>query len=137
MCCGIGVALWLLGPSLSFPAMTEARSGSALSPGLDTLRALGLTVTGVLLFRGDPRRLLVAAATAASLVVGAWLGVLTASPGTGRATALTTALGAELPLATLCVVVTVRCLTRRDTAAGRRGSGRRDPLHPEPPGPSS
>lgn len=88
MCCGVALVVWLWA-------------------GLGALEALGLAATGVLLLRRDPRRCLTAAATAALMVVDAWFDVLTSLPGTELATALAMALGAELPLATLCVVLAV------------------------------
>jgi hypothetical protein len=88
----------------------------ALWGGLDAFEALGLVATGFLLLRRDPRRCLTASATAALLVVDAWFDTLTSLPGTEFATAITLALGVELPLATICVVLAVRCLPRHEVA---------------------
>ena len=69
---------------------------------------MGLTGTGVLLRRNDPRVAQVAAATAALLVMDAWFDVTTAAPGSELATALTLALAAELPMAVACGAVALR-----------------------------
>ncbi|MEU5331965.1 hypothetical protein AB0G51_01325 [Streptomyces asoensis] len=110
VCCGVALVLWLVVLATSLPAAARVSHWPALWVGLDALEALGLAATGVLLLRRDPRRGLTAAATAALLVVDAWFDVLTSLPGIELATALTMALGVELPLATLCVVLAVRAL---------------------------
>ncbi|WP_240436332.1 hypothetical protein [Streptomyces sporangiiformans] len=114
VCCGVALVLWLLVPATSLPTVAQVPHWSALWVGLDALEALGLTATGILLLRRDPRRCLTAAATAALLVVDAWFDVLTSLPGNELATALAMAVGAELPLATLCAVLAVRSLPRQE-----------------------
>lgn len=86
----------------------------------DVFAVLGLAATGVLLLRRDPRRCLTAVATAVFLVVDAWLGVLTALPGSELATALAVALGVKLPLATLCGVLAVCSLPYREARVKSR-----------------
>ena len=71
--------------------------------GLDTMEAMGLVGTGLLLARRDRRRLAVAPATAALLTVDAWFDVLTAGPEV--LVALLMAACLELPLAALCTAV--------------------------------
>ncbi|WP_367320536.1 hypothetical protein [Streptomyces sp. HUAS ZL42] len=120
-CCAGVLVPWLLVLATYLPSTVQVRHWSAMWVGLDALEALGLAVTGVLLLRRDPRRCLTAAATAALLVVDAWFDVLTSPPGSEVATALALALarGAELPPATLCVVVArpSRRLLSRSTRA--------------------
>lgn len=73
--------------------------------GLDTMEAMGLVGTGLLLARRDRRRVAVAPATAVLLTVDAWFDVLTAAiPGAVLA-ALLMAVCLELPLAALCTAV--------------------------------
>ncbi|WP_405847754.1 hypothetical protein [Streptomyces sp. NBC_01518] len=72
--------------------------------GLDTMEAIGLVGTGLLLARCDRRRVAVAPATAVLLTVDAWFDVLTAGPGAVLA-ALLMAFCLELPLAALCTAV--------------------------------
>ncbi|MBX7472410.1 hypothetical protein K1Y80_40935 [Streptomyces sp. MAG02] len=92
----------------TLPQTTQVSNWSTAWVGLDALLAVGLTGTGVLVRRGDPRASQVAAATAAVLVVDAWFDVATAAPGTELATAVTLALAAELPMAVTCAVVALR-----------------------------
>lgn len=121
VCCGAATVVWLLGLARSLPATAYVQHWSAMWVGLDALEALGLTATGVLLLRRDAWSCLTAAATAALLVVDAWFDILTSlAAGTELAMALAMALGAELPLATLCVVVAVRSLPRQKTAGPPR-----------------
>ncbi|MCT9087781.1 hypothetical protein N4G70_02760 [Streptomyces sp. ASQP_92] len=107
---GAGVALvpWMVVLAKTLPATTEVSNWSTAWVGLDALLAVGLTGTGVLLGRNDPRAAQVAAATAAILVVDAWFDVTTASPGGELATALTLAVAVELPMAVTCAVVSLR-----------------------------
>jgi len=79
--------------------------------GLDTMEVVGLLATAWLLRRRDDRAALTATATATLLLVDAWFDVNTSAPGAEFATAVVMALGGELPLAVLCLVIAVR--TRR------------------------
>lgn len=72
--------------------------------GLDTMEAIGLVGTGLLLAHRDRRRVAVAPATAVLLVVDAWFDILTADPGAVLAAVLMAAC-LELPLAALCMAV--------------------------------
>ncbi|MCW8378686.1 hypothetical protein [Streptomyces justiciae] len=119
----MALVLWLLVLAASLPTAAEVQNWSAMWVGLDALEALGLAATGVLLLRGDPHRCLTAAATAALLIVDAWIDVLTSLPGSELAPALAMALGAELPLATLCVVIAVRSIPRAE-AVRHNGTAR-------------
>lgn len=114
--CGVVLVVWLLGLARSLPTTVHVQHWSAVWVGIDTLEALGLVATGVLLLRRDARRCLTAAATAMLLVVDAWLDLLTSMAGSELATALAMALGVELPLATLCAMVAVRSLPRHKGA---------------------
>ncbi|MFE9400666.1 hypothetical protein ACFYNY_02690 [Streptomyces sp. NPDC006530] len=107
---GAGVALvpWMVVLAKTLPATTEVSNWSTAWVGLDALLAVGLTGTGVLLGRNDPRAAQVAAATAAILVVDAWFDVTTAAPGGELATAVALALAVELPMAVTCAVVALR-----------------------------
>ncbi|MFE4859939.1 hypothetical protein [Streptomyces sp. NPDC056670] len=107
---GAGLALvpWMVVLARTLPRTTEVSNWSTAWVGLDALLAVGLTGTGVLLRRNDPRAAQVAAATAAVLLVDAWFDVTTAAPGAELATALTLALTAELPMAVTCAVVALR-----------------------------
>ncbi|GHB24434.1 hypothetical protein GCM10010331_08010 [Streptomyces xanthochromogenes] len=107
---GAGLALvpWMVVLARTLPQTTQVSNWSTAWVGLDALLAVGLTGTGVLLRRNDPRAAQVAAATAAVLLVDAWFDVTTAAPGKELATALTLALTAELPMAVTCAVVALR-----------------------------
>ncbi|MFJ8308056.1 MULTISPECIES: hypothetical protein [unclassified Streptomyces] len=106
---GAGVALvpWMVVLAKTLPQTTEVSNWSTAWIGLDAMLAVGLTGTGVLLKRNDPRVAQLAAATGALLVMDAWFDVTTAAPAE-LATALTLALAAELPLAVACAVVALR-----------------------------
>lgn len=99
---------WLFVLGTTLPTRTTAQHWNMAWVGLDSLEALGLICTGLLLYRRDPRAGLTAAATATLLLVDAWFDVLTAAPGTDRIIAVLMAAGAELPIAALCVYLAVR-----------------------------
>lgn len=107
---GAGVALlpWMVVLAKTMPATAEVSNWSAAWIGLDAMLALGLAGTGALLRKGDPRVSPVAAATAALLLMDAWFDVTTSAGTSGQGMALVLALGAELPMAGVCVVVAAR-----------------------------
>ncbi|MFF5703485.1 hypothetical protein ACFY7H_13395 [Streptomyces sp. NPDC012794] len=107
---GAGVALlpWMAVLAWTLPRTAEVSNWSTAWIGFDALLAAGLTGTGTLLRRGDPRVSPVAAATAALLVADAWLDVATSAGTSGQGAAVLLALAAELPLAVACAVVAAR-----------------------------
>jgi hypothetical protein len=107
---GTGAAMipWLFVLAAELPAQTTAVHWNTVWVGLDSLEALGLASTGLLLRRQDSRAGLTAAATATLLAVDAWFDVLTSAPGADRAVAIAMAVGAELPMAALCAYLAVR-----------------------------
>ncbi|MFE6843517.1 LPXTG cell wall anchor domain-containing protein [Streptomyces sp. NPDC057686] len=107
---GAGVALlpWMVVLSRTLPQTAEVSNWSTAWIGLDAMLAAGLSGTGLLLGRHDPRAAPLAAATAALLVADAWFDVTTSAPGSARATAVALALCAELPLAAACAAVAAR-----------------------------
>ncbi|MCO6009289.1 hypothetical protein NE236_30390 [Actinoallomurus purpureus] len=111
---GAGLALvpWLFVLASSLPATATAAHWPAAWVGLDTLEALALVTTGVLVTRHDPRRCLTAMVTATLLAVDAWFDVSTAAPGADQVTAVAMAVLLEVPLAALCVVLALRALPR-------------------------
>lgn len=115
---GAGVAMipWLFVLASELPAQATAVHWNTVWVGLDSLEALGLASTGMLLRRQDSRAGLTAAATAALLAMDAWFDVLTSAPGADRAVAVAMAAGAELPLAVLCGYLAVRLHPRSDCA---------------------
>src|SRR5580692_585520 len=64
---GLGLVPWLAELAVTLPSATRVAW-----VGLDSLEALGLIVTGILILRGDRRRALTAAATATLLLIDAW-----------------------------------------------------------------
>lgn len=110
--CGLALLPWLYVLATGLPATATAAHWPVAWVGLDALEALGLIATGLLAARGDRRHALAAAATATLLVVDAWFDTTTAAPGGDFATAVAMALGAELPLATLCGRLALRTLSR-------------------------
>ncbi|MFI6144287.1 LPXTG cell wall anchor domain-containing protein [Streptomyces sp. NPDC051109] len=107
---GAGVALlpWMVVLARTLPQTAEVSNWSTAWIGLDAMLAAGLSGTGLLLGRSDPRAAPLAAATAALLLTDAWFDVTTAAGGGARAAAVALAVCAELPLAALCAAVAAR-----------------------------
>ncbi|MCX4806516.1 LPXTG cell wall anchor domain-containing protein [Streptomyces sp. NPDC058682] len=107
---GAGLVLlpWVVVLAKTMPQTSEVSNWSTAWIGLDLMLAAGLTGTGALLRRRDPRASPVAAATAALLVMDAWFDVTTSAGTGGQGMALLLAAGAELPLAVACAVVAAR-----------------------------
>jgi hypothetical protein len=110
---GAGLIPWLVVLATSLPASTRAWNWSTAWVGLDSLEAVGLLSTGVLLIRRDLRYCLTAAATAALLLVDAWFDVTTSAPGSSRLLAIAMAVVIELPVSAVCATLAARGLTRR------------------------
>jgi hypothetical protein len=110
---GLAMIPWLFALAVRLPSSTTAQHWSTAWAGLDTIEALGLVTTGVLMRLRDERRCLAAAATATSLLIDAWFDVTTSAPGTDHLTALLLAVFLELPIAALCAALAVRTLPRR------------------------
>ncbi|MCX4539584.1 hypothetical protein [Streptomyces sp. NBC_01565] len=123
---GAGAALlpWVVVLAKTLPRTTEVSHWSTAWIGLDLMLAAGLTGTGTLLRRGDPRASPAAAATAALLLMDAWFDVTTSAGTDGQGAALLLAACAELPLALACAAVAARGeapgTIRRRPRAGRR-----------------
>jgi hypothetical protein len=110
LACAVGMVPWLVVLAVTLPSVTSVPHWSAAWVGLDGMEALGLAATGWLLRRGDRRRCLPAAATAALLLIDAWFDVSTAGSGGSLAEAVAMAVFAEIPMAVLCAVVAWRAL---------------------------
>ncbi|HEX6523734.1 MAG TPA: hypothetical protein VF070_27600 [Streptosporangiaceae bacterium] len=95
---GAGLIPWLVLANC-VPAIMRAWDWSAAWTGLDSVEALGLLSTGLLMLRKDARYRLTAAATAVLLLTDAWLDVATSAPGPGRVLAIVMAACLELPVA--------------------------------------
>jgi len=152
--CGLALLPWLLVLAAALPTAPSVPHWSAAWVGLDALEALGLTATGALLLRRDPRHPLTAAATAALLIVDAWFDIVTSARGAELAAAIAMAAFAELPMAALCVVLaTASCrpgfpghdrpphLRRPDVTAGATATPPPTPLEEttmteQPPAPA-
>ncbi|MFF1966008.1 hypothetical protein ACFVW5_20810 [Streptomyces sp. NPDC058232] len=111
--CGLLLLPWLYVLATGLPDTATAAHWPVAWVGLDTMEAVGLIATGVLAAHGDRWNPLVATATATLLVIDAWFDTTTASVGSDLAMAAAMALGAELPLAALCVWLAVRALQQR------------------------
>ncbi|MEV6022518.1 hypothetical protein [Streptomyces sp. NPDC052036] len=106
--CGLALLPWLVVLAHGLPGTATAANWRTVWIGLDSLEALGLIATGLLAVRGHHGHALTATATATLLVVDAWFDTLTAAPGGDQVSAVVMALGAELPLAVVCVALAVR-----------------------------
>lgn len=105
---GLVILPWVVVLAKTMPQTSEVPNWSTAWIGLDLMLAAGLTGTGALLRRQDPRASPVAAATAALLVMDAWFDVTTSAGTDGQGMALLLAAGAELPLAVVCAAVAAR-----------------------------
>jgi hypothetical protein len=113
LACGIGMVPWLFVLGAMLPGSTRVAW-----VGLDSMEAIGLASTGWLLLRDDPRRSLTAMATSALLVTDAWFDMTTATTGGALAEAIAMAVLAEIPMATLCVVIAYRGLSGNSRTMG-------------------
>jgi hypothetical protein len=109
---GLAMIPWLVMLAVRLPSSVRAAHWSTAWVGLDVLEALGLVTTGVLIRRRDGRSSLAAATTATLLLVDAWFDVTTAATGPDLATAILMAAFLELPIATLCAVLSIRTFPR-------------------------
>ncbi|WP_326566465.1 hypothetical protein VSH64_31930 [Amycolatopsis rhabdoformis] len=97
---GAGLLPWLGVLAATLPDTYAAQHWRLAWLGLDVLELVGLLLTGWWLLRHDRRAPLVAAATAAVLLVDAWFDVTTAGPDVGESVAMALV---ELPLAAFCL----------------------------------
>jgi hypothetical protein len=111
--CGLVLLPWLFLLAGTLPETAVAANWRTVWIGLDASEALGLITTGLLALRRHRLHPLTATATATLLVVDAWFDTVTAAPGADRIAAAAMALGAELPLAVVCVVLATRGHVRR------------------------
>jgi hypothetical protein len=102
---GIVLVPWLIYLACTLPA-ASAPAWTAL----DALEATGLITTGLLLRRGDPRLTPAALATALLLVTDAYADITTAASASDLTSAITMAVLAELPTATLCTALALHHL---------------------------
>jgi hypothetical protein len=102
---GIGLVPWLAVLAVTLPSATRDAW-----VGLDSLEALGLIATGLLVLRGDRRRCLAATATATLLLIDAWFDVTTATAGSALAESVAMAVLAEIPMAVICATIAWRSL---------------------------
>ncbi|MCG3752063.1 hypothetical protein FKO37_16365 [Amycolatopsis sp. Poz14] len=109
---GLAMIPWLVFLHTELPATAQASHWAWTWTGLDSLEALGLLVTGLLLRRGDCRAGLTAAATSALLLSDAWFDTMTAAPGPDFQLAMLMAAFAEVPLAVVCAVLATRAFPR-------------------------
>ncbi|WP_189057696.1 hypothetical protein [Longimycelium tulufanense] len=97
---------WMVVLAVELPkAVDVPRNWTLAWLGLDGLIAVGLATTAWLARYRDERTRLAAVATGTLLIADAWFDVCTASLGGELACAVTLALGAELPLALLCLLL--------------------------------
>ena len=113
---GLAMIPWLFALAVRLPSSTRAQHWSTAWVGLDTMEALGLVTTGVLVRLRDERRCLAAAATATLLLVDAWFDVTTSASGADRLMALLLAVVLEVPIASLCAVLAVRTFPGANSA---------------------
>lgn len=106
--CGLALLPWLVMLATGFPAIVGTAQESLTWVGLDSLEAVGLVTTGLLVLRREPRSILAASATTVLLLADAWFDTTTAASSGDFVSALAMAVGAELPLAALCAVLTIR-----------------------------
>jgi len=109
--CGVAMVPWLVVLAVMLPTTASVPHWSTAWIGLDTLEAVGLTTTGVLLMLRRRRYVLTASATATVLVIDAWFDLLSAHNGGELLIAIAMGVGAELPLAAICALLALRGLS--------------------------
>jgi hypothetical protein len=109
---GLLLVPWILYLGGTLPDTTRAPNWSLMWTGVDIAEAVGLVVTGVLLWRRSPHRALPAAFTSALLAADAWIDVTTSAPGHARAIAIIMAVVIEVPVAIGCLVLSIRAFPR-------------------------
>lgn len=122
--CGLVMLPWLAVLGFALPGTAVAAHWNLAWTGLDTIEAVGLLATGILLARGDRRYAVTATVTGTALLIDAWFDMLTATSPGGLLTAVAMAGLTELPLAGLCLLVAVRAVP------ARRRPGPRSPTTP-------
>jgi hypothetical protein len=110
--CGLALLPWLAVLARGLPTAAAVSNWRTVWIGLDAAEAVTLIATGLLARRGHRRYPLTAVAAATLLVVDAWFDTMTAAPGAEQVSAAAMALGAELPLAVVCVVLAARGTAR-------------------------
>lgn len=105
---GLLLVPWVLYLAGELPHTTRARNWSLMWTGLDVAEAMGLVLTGILLWRRSPHRALPAAFTSALLGADAWVDITTSAPGHARALAIIMAVLVEVPAAVGCLVLSLR-----------------------------
>ncbi len=105
---GLVLVPWTVYLVWSLPSRHVQAYYSVAWGGFDLALAAALAATGVGLFRRRPWVQAVAAAAATLLLCDAWFDVLGSHPGQERVVAIVMALGAELPVAALCVFVALQ-----------------------------
>ena len=118
---GVVLVPWILYLSGTLPHTTRARNWSLMWTGIDIAEALGLVLTGVLLWWRSPYRALPAALTSALLAADAWIDVTTSAPGHARAMAVALAL-IEVPAAIGCLVLSIHAFPRVPADGVRRAT---------------
>jgi hypothetical protein len=112
---GAGLLLvpWLCYMSLTLPSTTRAHNWSLMWSGMDAVEAVGLTVTGLFMWRRSRYRGIPAAFTAAVLILDAWVDVITSAAGHATAVAVVMAVVVEIPVAGVCLAAAVSSLRPR------------------------
>ena len=126
---GLLLVPWILYLGGALPHTTRARNWSLMWTGVDVAEAVGLVLTGILIWRRSPYRALSAVFTSALLAADAWIDVTTSAPGHARALAITMAVLAEVPAAIGCLVLSIRAFPRVHPSGGAGTVSHSDP-HP-------
>lgn len=105
---------WIVVLGAVLPASAQARHWALAWTGLDGAEAAAALVTAMLLYRGDRRAGLAAAAGGTLLLLDAWFDVCTSASGAEHAMALAEAALAEIPLAIAAWWLAI-VLTKKET----------------------
>lgn len=105
---------WLVVLGGILPASAQAQHWALAWTGLDGAEAAAALLTAMLLYRGDRRASLPAAAGGALLLLDAWFDACTSAPGTEHAMALAEAAMVEIPLAVAAWWLAI-VLTKKET----------------------
>jgi hypothetical protein len=119
VCCTIGIVPWIVYLGMTLPDEQHTDHYAMAWLGFDSVMCIVLAALGYCAIRRKPATELLAAVAATLLVVDAWFDVVTSEDLSAFWLALTTAIGAELPLAFICGWVAVNAERVRQRAYRR------------------
>lgn len=115
----VGMVPWMIYLGLTLPERSPSDHYNIAWLGFDSALCLVLAALGIAAFRRSPWTGLLAAVTAAMLLVDGWFDITT-SHGSGFVVAVVLAVCGELPLAAICALAAVHAERARSRQAAER-----------------